>query len=145
MSSAISHQSSQFFLYFSIIGLSLLFPKNIHAQLVCQAPNLVKNIHPNPMSGSNPRNLTDVNSLLFFSAEDLTNGEELWGSDGSDGGTRLVKDIRPGNNDASLEQFVAFNGKLFFSANDGERINSFKLYGSWTNPVVIRGSLQAPL
>ena len=44
-----------------------------------------------------PRNLTNVNGTLFFTADDGTNGRELWKSDGTAAGTVLVKDISPGS------------------------------------------------
>ena len=43
-----------------------------------------------------PRNLTNVNGTLFFTANDGTHGSELWKSDGTAAGTVLVKDINPG-------------------------------------------------
>ncbi len=59
---------------------------------------LVKNINPNDSGsyrGSRPRNLTVVGDRLFFTADDGTNGRELWKSDGSRAGTVLVKNIKP--------------------------------------------------
>src|SRR3712207_995920 len=43
-----------------------------------------------------PYALTDVAGLLLFGATDLSRGTELWKSDGTDPGTFMVKDIRPG-------------------------------------------------
>ena len=37
-----------------------------------------------------------MNGTLFFIANDGNAGNELWKSDGTDAGTVLVKDIRPG-------------------------------------------------
>ena len=41
-------------------------------------------------SSSFPRNLTNVNGRLYFSANNNIAGRELWRSDGTAGGTRLV-------------------------------------------------------
>src|SRR5262249_26967227 len=56
---------------------------------------LVKDIHPGVWN-SYPSCLTNVNGTLFFAAEDGVHGRELWKSDGTEAGTVLVKDIKPG-------------------------------------------------
>ena len=55
---------------------------------------------------------------LVFSAEDATNGFELWISDGSDAGTGLLKNIVPGTDDGWPQHITAFGGQAFFSAED---------------------------
>ena len=42
---------------------------------------------------SDPRYLTRVGSTLYFSADDGSSGRELWKSNGTAGGTKLVKDV----------------------------------------------------
>ena len=39
----------------------------------------------------------DVNGVLYFTADDGRHGLELWRTDGTPGGTRLVCDINPGS------------------------------------------------
>ncbi|MEX0675655.1 MAG: ELWxxDGT repeat protein [Pirellulales bacterium] len=57
--------------------------------------------------------------MLFFSANDGTNGFELWKSDGSENGTVQVKDINPNPGDGSYPRYLTnVSGELFFSAND---------------------------
>ncbi|HEY2354847.1 MAG TPA: ELWxxDGT repeat protein [Gaiellaceae bacterium] len=55
--------------------------------------------------------LTDVNGTLFFSANDGTNGYELWKSDGTDAGTVAVSS-GPAN------YLTNVNGTLFFGSFD---------------------------
>ena len=46
--------------------------------------------------------LTDGNGTLYFVSDDGMHGWELWKSDGTDAGTVLVKDIRPGAESSSI-------------------------------------------
>ena len=73
-------------------------------------------------SGSYPENFTEFNGKLYFTANDGITGSELWVTDGTSEGTTLVADIRPSGNNyngSSPENFTEFNGKLYFTANDG--------------------------
>ena len=56
--------------------------------------------------------------LLFFSADDGVNGNELWVSDGTAAGTRLVKDIYPGALSSKPAMFKSGEGYLLFIAED---------------------------
>jgi ELWxxDGT repeat protein len=80
-------------------------------------PYLIKDINL-ATEPSNPERLTDVNGTLFFMADDGVHGLELWKSDGTPGGTKLVKDIHP-TGDANPNYLVNVNGILFFQASDG--------------------------
>jgi ELWxxDGT repeat protein len=98
---------------------------------------LVKDIYPGGslsyygnyyVNSSSPTNLTNVNGTLYFSAYDAANGWELWKSDGTAGGTALVKDIAAGTVDSLPSDLTNVNGTLFFSAYDGS--GSWKLWRS---------------
>lgn len=82
---------------------------------------------------------------FFFTAYTADNGRELWVSDGTAGGTRLVKDLLTGtlpgllpNGDSIYTQFetVALNGKLIFAGtNEGEGAFTGELFSGvelWT-------------
>ena len=68
---------------------------------------------------SGPEHLTALNGRLDFTASSSGHGTELWESDGTEAGTRLVHDIAPGALSSDPEELVAAGGKLFFTADDG--------------------------
>lgn len=62
-----------------------------------QSFNLVKDINTIPSTkGSDPYLRATIGNTVYFFAKTLTNGFELWKSDGTAAGTLLVKDIYPG-------------------------------------------------
>lgn len=68
--------------------------------------------------------VTELGGKLYFAANDGMHGQELWTSDGTSGGTVLVKDINPlssayGASGSQIYPLAAVNGLLFFGANDG--------------------------
>ena len=77
---------------------------------------LVKDI--NPYAESDPRELTRIGPLVFFSAMEGTKGRELWVTDGTTEGTRMVKDILPGIDSSRPGELTAHLGRLYFSATD---------------------------
>jgi ELWxxDGT repeat protein len=79
----------------------------------------VTDIHSNCGCAYNGGHLTDVRGTLYFSANDGKHGYELWRSDGTTRGTRMVKDINPGTGWSNIYGFTALNGIIFFSADDG--------------------------
>jgi ELWxxDGT repeat protein len=59
---------------------------------------------------------TDVNGISYFRCEMTGTGDELCASDGTPEGTRMVKDIYPGQNESTPINLTNVNGTLFFSA-----------------------------
>ncbi len=58
--------------------------------------------------------LADGNQL-YFSRETAAHGEELWTSDGTPEGTRLVKDLVPGPEGARPRPLLAHEGIVYFA------------------------------
>ena len=56
----------------------------------------------------------------FFAASDAIHGEELWVTDGTVAGTRLVKDINPGTGSSDIGWLSPFNDKVVFAATEGQ-------------------------
>lgn len=66
------------------------------------------------------------NNLLYVTARNNaddtqagTFGNELWRSDGTEAGTARVTDLNPGPASSNLRGLVAFNGTLYFAADNG--------------------------
>jgi ELWxxDGT repeat protein len=57
-----------------------------------------------------------VGSTVFFDLRDQEHGRELWASDGTREGTRLVLDVLPGQDSSDPVELTLFEGKLYFSA-----------------------------
>src|SRR5262245_29715786 len=79
---------------------------------------LLADIHPGYW-GSYPSEITVAGARAFFRA-DNGHGNELYVTDGTAAGTRLVKDIKPGLGGSNPHAFLnAGSGVVFFLANDG--------------------------
>jgi ELWxxDGT repeat protein len=57
-----------------------------------------------------------LGDTFFFPGRDADHGAELWASDGTPAGTRLVRDIAPGSFSSELIDLTPFQGKLYFTA-----------------------------
>ncbi len=69
-------------------------------------------------SSSSPQYFTEFNGKVYFAADDITNGRELWVSDGTAAGTTMVKDIYVGSSGSSPYGFIVFGSELYFRASD---------------------------
>jgi ELWxxDGT repeat protein len=78
-------------------------------------PGMIKNLNRN----SKVLTKLKVGNKLFFTGFTDDTGEELWVTDATVTGTRLVKDIKPGPAGSLIGNFFAFNGVLYFEADDG--------------------------
>ena len=90
---------------------------------------MVKDINPGlsngSPNGSYPSNIYAFGSQVLFMAETAL-GQELWVTDGTAEGTTIVKDINTVSTHSGPRFFTEFNGKVYFSANDG--INGDELW-----------------
>ena len=103
-----------------------------------EGTSLLKDIHPGPQSGMHRESYTweilrgdhtkraiVYNNVYYFVADDGKLGVELWRSDGTGQGTFMLKDLRPGDDDAFLKEkstpdFRIHQGLLYFTVNGSE-------------------------
>jgi ELWxxDGT repeat protein len=64
--------------------------------------------------------LVTASGRVFFTADDGVHGLELWQTDGTAQGTRMVDDLAPGEPSSSPAGMTQAGGLLFFSADDGQ-------------------------
>jgi ELWxxDGT repeat protein len=85
---------------------------------------LVKDIYPGSKGsypyphGSEPRGFIKLAGTLYFSAGDAAHGRELWKTDGTAAGTKLVADIYRGRHSSHPDQFAEHAGTLYFDAQN---------------------------
>ena len=79
-----------------------------------------------------------VNGILYFSADDGVHGHELWRSDGTARGTRMVKDINPGPASGGPGYLTNVNGTLFFVASDGTHRELWRSDGTEAGTTVVK-------
>lgn len=80
--------------------------------------------------------MQSIGDELYFVARDETHGSELWSSDGTLEGTRLVRDIYAGSRDSDIALLGVSGERLYFLADDG-------LHGReiWTYTPPLRGDV----
>ncbi|MCP4859521.1 MAG: PKD domain-containing protein [Fuerstiella sp.] len=72
-----------------------------------------------PTSNSNAEQFVQAGTETFFVAFDEDHGRELWKTDGTPTGTRLVLDINPGTTSSAPEDLTQIDNNLYFTAEDG--------------------------
>lgn len=81
---------------------------------------LVKDIVTGPTDSNTPNNynLFSNGTYLLLAVVTVSEGNELWISDGTGGGTTPLKDINPGTASSNADDFFKFNDLVLFTATD---------------------------
>src|SRR5215218_9019536 len=89
-------------------------------------PLVVNEVEDTETGSSEPDNVLLTKKWIYFQATTAKHGEELWKSDGTKSGTKLVKDIAPGPGASDPEDIVSTAPRTtFFRAwdkNHGEEL-----------------------
>lgn len=103
-----------------LAGLCLLFPETGAARgTIDLTRDLNENPAPADKAGAGAARPVAIGGQLFFAGRDAEHGVELWASDGTEAGTRLVRDIQPGAAGSFPERFLDVGGIAYFVADDG--------------------------
>ena len=86
--------------------------------------------------------LTVIGNTAFFVAYDAAHGAELWKSDGSVAGTRIVKDIYPGIGDGRPVDLYVYKNELYFGADDGTDDGLWKSDGTRAGTVKLKNNIE---
>jgi ELWxxDGT repeat protein len=72
-------------------------------------------------NGFYPTDTAEVDGIAYFTANDGVHGRELWKSDGTPGGTKLVRDLTTGSASSHISDLTAVpGGVVFFNVADGK-------------------------
>ena len=88
----------------------------------------------------NPSKFFVFNDTIYFLGTDETHGNELWISDGTKEGTKILFDLNPGSASSESGGFVVYKNELYFSGNDGKYGN--ELWKISSNSIVEIGPLK---
>ena len=102
-----------------LCSILLIIALSPAGKIKSQSAFLVKDIYPGS-AASAITNPTDVNGTLFFIATDGTHGIELWKSDGTAGGTVLVKVLKADAGGSYNGVLINVNGILLFNGVDNK-------------------------
>ncbi|WP_114423377.1 ELWxxDGT repeat protein [Nocardioides houyundeii] len=127
----------------SVLGAAALV---VPAPAAHAAPGTVPSLVADISQGRSSSGVEDVVALgarVFFSARDGSHGRELWTSDGTPGGTRLVKDIYPGVG-GYVDDLAVMGGTLYFRADSTSGSGLWKSDGTAAGTTLVAATPSSP-
>lgn len=71
------------------------------------------------LKGSNPGNMVTTGSDIYFCADNIEYGREIYFINSGSEAIKLLKDINPGNKNSRVEEIIFSGQHLFFQADNG--------------------------
>lgn len=96
-----------------------------HAETFGPTPTILKDAEVHALGNISRGSSATLGSKTYFAASTAASGIELWVTDGTSAGTKMLKDIDPGPNGSKPEWFTVLNGKVYFAATgavDGREV-----------------------
>ncbi|TMO81698.1 ELWxxDGT repeat protein, partial [Pseudoalteromonas spongiae] len=100
------------------LGDTLILSMNNKTWAVNKESFSLQEIHDAGLNGVND-GFVEHQGLLYFISTSEEHGQELWRTDGTKVGTRLVKDIKSGASGSNISNLTSEYGYLTFFADDG--------------------------
>ncbi len=105
----------------------IALPLALSVLLATESPITVFDVNPGP-EGSHPESLVALGDGVVFSAYRPDVGRELFVSDGTASGTRLIADLNPGPSSSFLGHLTALGNSVYFASFDDQ--GTLGLYGT---------------
>ena len=113
--------TTAYFIMYNVNAVPQLWAANDATNFVSYVTNL-------PSNSSSITEFTNCSNLIFFNITTVSEGKEVWSTDGTSANTHLVKDINAGKLSSNAAYFTRCNNKTFFSANT--LANGYELWNS---------------
>ncbi len=83
-------------------------------------PEQVNNLYAeDSLPSASPQDFVELGGWTYFRASTPQHGWELWKTDGTEAGTSLVRDIRPGTNSSLPTDLTVFGNLVYFTVDRG--------------------------
>jgi ELWxxDGT repeat protein len=121
------------------ILVSIVFTSQTPYAEVRDQANLVKDLSPE--KGVENLTLVSAGDAFYFQNYDAEHGVELWRSNGTEAGSRMVTDVRPGADSSFPDNLTAAGPFLYFTAEDGVHGRGlWRTDGTDSGTLLVRGA-----
>lgn len=98
----------------ALVAATLMAPSQ--AETFGPSPTVLKEAEVHVVGTTGRGNSATLGSKTYFAAFTAASGTELWVTDGTPAGTKMLRDIQPGSDGSEPESFAVLGGKVYFAA-----------------------------